>query len=110
MDEHRALPRLTPRPPAVCLLSGGDLPSPVPVVLVDVSARGAGLCLAEPLRPGDWLRLLPPDGGAAAALRVAHCRRAPRGGYLAGGAFSPPLTDAELRGLLGEAPDDSARG
>src|SRR5262249_30049987 len=97
----RALPRLHPRLPAVCLLSDGGLPSPVPAVLVDLSALGAGVCLAEPLRPGDWLSLRPPGGGADVVLRVAYCRQAPRGGFFAGGAFRRPLTDAELRGLLG---------
>jgi hypothetical protein len=113
MNDHadrRTLTRYTPGrhpldPLLLCSLTVPGLIARAPAALLEASARGAGLYLRDRVEPGD-LAALEPAGprGAVAPIgaRVAHVAEAPGGGFRVGIEFDGPLSDVELRALLGE--------
>jgi hypothetical protein len=102
MDDSDATPFIPGARRRFCRLHGPGLAAPLTAVLVEATAQRVGLYLpaAPPRGPTLWLE---PAVGPARAVPVRVVRAARDGarGFLAGCAFTRPITDGELAALLG---------
>src|SRR5262245_28943504 len=93
-----------PDPGPACWVRTAFIPWRVPATLSGASPRGCQLSLRDRVEPGDHL-LLEPAGSRPLPARVTRVTERPggpaSGGFDARVEFETPLTDAELRGLLG---------
>jgi hypothetical protein len=104
-EERRAVPRYVLSWGSFCRLAPYPECRCERVLVHDISAHGLALIFAEPPPLGAVLALqVPSDGGAAArwtGAEVRHATRLATRVWLVGCALTRPLSDEDLRALVG---------